>query len=221
MDPRCSACLHPKVEAIEDALRAGTPARKVARAYGLGRNIVNRHRAHVRGLEDAPEAAATLARGTLTERRLAAAELAFEALARAERAGRLPLVLGALRGARAASRQLRRDLEPEQLSGEERERVEALYQRTLRVLEGSRGLGSLELAALESLRASLDDLAAVAEPAPEEFVPVYIVLPNPDGTPGEPRGEPIMWPASSITPKWREERVLKIVWPDVQWRPRP
>jgi transposase-like protein len=214
-EPRCSVCLHPQVEAIEASLRAGTPAREVAREFGIGRNVLARHRCHLQEPGANPSPSPALAGGTLTERRIASCERALFVLAEAEASGRLPLVVQALRGARASARMLRRDTEAGDLSSADRERVENLYQRTVAVVERSRGLGSLELASLEALRGALDDLAAVTEPVPEEFFDV--VLTFADGSAVAPQGEP----AWATNAEWRETGVLELKWSAEPLRTRP
>ena len=43
----CTVCGHPNRNRIEEALLNGTSIRDIARRYGLGRNAVDRHRAHI------------------------------------------------------------------------------------------------------------------------------------------------------------------------------
>jgi hypothetical protein len=43
----CTVCGHPNRNRIDEALLNGTSIRDIARQYGLGRNAVDRHRAHI------------------------------------------------------------------------------------------------------------------------------------------------------------------------------
>ncbi len=43
----CKACSHPERKAIDAALTAGSPERAIAGQFGLSRQSVNRHRAHI------------------------------------------------------------------------------------------------------------------------------------------------------------------------------
>lgn len=47
MPQPCSICTHPDRTAIDDAIVSGTPGRRVAITYGLGKDAPRRHRAHI------------------------------------------------------------------------------------------------------------------------------------------------------------------------------
>jgi hypothetical protein len=93
---RCLTCGHEDVNAVNAALAAGTPARAVARQFGLGRMSVTRHQAAGHALPK-PLAAIADVTDLLAEDRatrvLPVAERAFLALDRAERAGSLRTVV--------------------------------------------------------------------------------------------------------------------------------
>lgn len=47
MPQPCSICIHPEREAIDAALVAGTPNRRIATQYGMSEGAVRRHKAHI------------------------------------------------------------------------------------------------------------------------------------------------------------------------------
>ena len=61
MPRACTICTHPAIEAIDEALRGGDSAPKVAKAFNVSRDSVGRHRRHAL---DGPAAAATGQPGT-------------------------------------------------------------------------------------------------------------------------------------------------------------
>lgn len=193
-ETRCSACLHPAVGRIEEALRAGTPMRQVARAFGVGRGVLARHREHtsqsaasVPALEDAR---------TVLERALALTEESMNALSRAEESGRLPMILSALKSCRSSARQLRRSYAEAAASDSDRARLEILYQRAVGAYSRSVGKGQIEFSALEGLRGTLEDLRLAAGELDGELQMVVI-------GPGGVRHVGALFPASRLPAKYR------------------
>ena len=198
---RCSACLHPDVDSIEDALRTGTSVREVARRYGLGRGVLARHLTHTGELVEATPG--LIDARTVVERSLAIMEESLNALARAEESGRLPMILAALKGARASARQLRRGYAEQVASDTDRTRVELLYARSVAAYSRSIGKGQLEFSALEGLRGTVEDLRLAAGQVEGE---IRVVLLGPDGE----RTEGPLIPASRVPPKYRRGASIQL-----------
>ena len=193
-ETRCSACLSPHVDAIEDALRSGTSVREVARQYRLGRGVLGRHLSHTG--EPAVPAPSLIDARTALERSLALMEESMNALARAEESGRLPMILAALKGARASARQLRKGYEETSASSTDRTRLEVLHERAVAAYSRSIGKGQVEFSALEGLRRTVEDLRMAAGQVEGE---VRFVLVGPGGE----RTEGPLIPASRVPPKYR------------------
>lgn len=104
MTTRCGACLHRQSGAIDAAIRAGEPATRIARAYGLSRYVVGRHRdAH---LGATPTASTTFVDPDTSvealDRRLVALQaILTDAVDQAVRTGKTSALLGASRELRA------------------------------------------------------------------------------------------------------------------------
>lgn len=203
---RCAACSHPDRDGIDAGLAAGTPAREVARRFGVGRNVLARHREHL-AEHELGDVAGPPPPGLLDPdhgaRVLASFAASLDALERAEEAGRLPLVVSAIRGTRAASRQLVGLHLGEVSDGD---RVEDLYRRVVAVYGRCVGRGGLELAALSALRGVLADVRAAAGEVQGE---AEIKINHADGTPAGPSG---FVPASSVA-GWPAGRVIELSFP--------
>lgn len=107
MTTRCGACLHRQSGAIDAAIRAGEPATRIARAYGLSRYVVGRHRdAHLGPVAMvSPTSASFVDPDTSVEaldRRLVALQsILTDAVDQAVRTGKTSALLGASRELRA------------------------------------------------------------------------------------------------------------------------
>lgn len=98
----CSSCTHPEREAVDAALVAGTPNRRIAAQFGLSEAAVRRHGAeHLpAALAHAQEAQAVAQAGTLLDEVRTLRTRALGILDRAEQAGDLRTALLAIREAR-------------------------------------------------------------------------------------------------------------------------
>lgn len=205
---RCAACRHPDVDAIEAALAAGTSAREVARRFGLGRGIIARHVRHIDTVTAEPSP--DLLDPDPGRRAMASLDASLDVLERAEAHGRLPLLIGALRGARSAARAVAR-LSEGPVSDEDRIVVEQLYIRAVACCSRAVGRGGLELSALSALRGILDDVRAAAGEVEGE---VFFTMGYADGSTF--RGEDahaIPIPASKLPPALRDGGVIRLRWP--------
>ena len=98
----CTICTHPEREAIDQALAAGQPLRGLSAIYRVSEDALGRHKANhlPLTLAKATEAAEAARADDLLAQVMDLQERTLQALEKAEKTGRLPVVLKAVREAR-------------------------------------------------------------------------------------------------------------------------
>jgi hypothetical protein len=152
-DRGCGLCSHSELQAVEEALAAGTSGRAVARRWGVGRNVVARHRrdGH-RGGQPVETEPGLVAEDTRARFEALYAEV-MGALDRAEAFGNLSAVIRAQAGARAMLRSSLRRYghavrRATPTSPVDKQRAEEQWREAVRTFERAKGRGAVELAAL-------------------------------------------------------------------------